>query len=197
MLRFGAFCQMTPYCLTAVLNNGNEWPLSCLPLQLTNSLRHSLLGFVFSFSPKYTSSDGRVMTAYFCHICDVAPGLATHCPACVLLLLLRRGLLRYPSRLIFDPKSFSPAALTSYLRLFSTKPFTTSPDLFKSHSLRIGGHTFYTMHGMSADLRDFLARRVINRCSLRYYRASPVNNLLALRKFYASLRNTFPQPSAP
>ena len=146
-----------------------------------------LLGFVFTFSPKYTSSDGRVTSAYFCHICDVVPRLAIHCPACALVALLRRGLLCFPSRPVFDPNFFSPAALTSYLHLLSNRHLNDSPYHFKPHSLRIGGHTFYTMKGMSADLRDFLARRVINRCSLRYFRASPVGILQALRAFYASL----------
>ena len=119
MLRFGAFCQMTPYCLTAILSSGEEWPLSCVPLDLINANRQ-LLGFVFTFSPKYTSSDGRVTSAYFCHICDVAPRLAVHCPACALLKLLRRGQLRFPSRPVLDPHIFSPAALTSYLLLLLT-----------------------------------------------------------------------------
>lgn len=186
MLRFGAFCQMTPYLLTAILSSGEEWPLSCVPLNLIGACDR-LLGFVFTFSPKYTSSDGRVTSAYFCHICDVVPRLAVHCPACALLALLRRGLLCVPSRPVFDPHFFSPAALTSYLHLLSSRQLNDSPYHFKPHSLRIGGHTFYTMKGMSADLRDFLARRVINRCSLRYFRASPVGILQALRAFYASL----------
>ena len=186
MLRFGAFCQMTPYLLTAILTSGEEWPLSCVPLNLIGACDR-LLGFVFTFSPKYTSSDGRVTSAYFCHICDVVPRLAVHCPACALLALLRRGLLGFPSRPVFDPNLFSPAALTSYLHLLSNRHLNDSPYHFKPHSLRIGGHTFYTMKGMSADLRDFLARRVINRCSLRYFRASPVGILQALRAFYASL----------
>ena len=112
-----------------------------------------------------------------------------HCPACTLLTLLRRGLLRSPSRPVFNPNFFSPAALASYLRLFSNRLVENNPNHFKPHSLRIGGHTFYTMKGMSADLRDILARRVINRCSLRYFRASPIGNLQALRAFYASLPN--------
>ena len=186
MLRFGAFCQMAPYCLTALLSSGEEWPLSRVPLDLIASSER-LLGFVFTFSPKYTSSYDRVTSAYFCHICDVAQRLATHCPACALLALLRRGLLRFASRPVFDPNVFSPAALTSYLQLLSSRQVNDSPNRFKPHSLRIGGHTFYTMKGMSADLRDFLARRVINRCSLRYFRASPVGILQALRAFYASL----------
>ena len=191
MLRFGAFCQLTPCCLTAILSSGEEWPLSCVPLSLIES-RQRLLGFVFTFSPKYTSSDGRVTSAYFCHICDVVPRLAIHCPACTLLTLLRRGLLRAPWRPVFDPNFFSPAALASYLQLFSTRHLNNDSTHFKPHSLRIGGHTFYTMKGMSADLRDFLARRVVNRCSLRYFRASPAGNLRALRAFYASLRHQPP-----
>ena len=188
MLRFGAFCQLTPNHLTAILRNGRELPLSQLPSDLINSMAHSIIGFKFSFSPKYTSSNERVTTAYFCHICDVAPNLAPHCPACILLKMSSCGLLRFPSRPVFDPHFFSPSALTSYLQLFSGRRPGQSHDEFKPHSLRIGGHTFYTMHGMSADLRDFLARRVINRCSLRYYRASPIGNIRALRDFYASIK---------
>ena len=186
MLRFGAFCQMTPYLLTAILASGEEWPLSYVPLDLIAACER-LLGFVFTFSPKYTSSDGRVTSAYFCHICDIVPRLAVHCPACALLALLRRGLLRFPFRPVFNPTLFSPTALTLYLQLLSNRHINDSPHHVKPHSLRIGGHTFYTMKGMSADLRDFLARRVINRCSLRYFRASPVGILQALRAFYASL----------
>ena len=195
MLRFGAFCQLTPNCLTAILRNGGELPLSQVPIELIDSMKHFLLGFMFTFSPKYTSSNERVTTAYFCHICDVAPNMAPHCPVCVLLLMLSRGLLRFPSRPVFDPNIFSPSALTSYLQLFSSRLRGQSHDEFRPHSLRIGGHTFYTMHGMSPDLRDFLARRVVSRCSLRYYRASPIGNLRALRAFYASLRQ--PPPSSP
>ena len=188
MLRFGAFCQLTPNRLTAIFRNGGELPISHVPIDLLESTEHLLVGFMFSFSPKYTSSDGRVTTAFFCHICDVAPKLAYHCPACVLLRLWRRGLLLFPTRPVFDPKIFSPSALASYMQLFSSRPRGQSPDGFKPHSLRIGGHTFYTMHGMSADLRDFLARRVVSRCSLRYYRASPIGNIQALRDFYASVK---------
>ena len=168
MLRFGAFCQFTPNLLTAILHNGGELPLSQIPSDLVTSLGSFIVGFMFTFSPKYTSSNGRVTTAYFCHICDVAPTLAPHCPPCILLKMSRRGLLRFPFRPVFNPSFFSPSALTSYLQLFSGRRRDQSHDEFKPHSLRIGGHTFYTMHGMSADHWDFLARRVINRFSLHY-----------------------------
>ena len=65
MLRFGAFCQLTPSRLTAIFSNGGELPLSQVPIELFESRGHLLVGFMFSFSPKYTSSDGRVTTAFF------------------------------------------------------------------------------------------------------------------------------------
>ena len=88
---------------------------------------------------------------------------------------------------VFDPNFFFPGAFKSYLQLFYTPHLNDSPDHFKPHSLCIGGQTFYTIKGISANLQDFLTRRVINRCSLRYFRASPVGILQALRAFYASL----------
>ena len=188
MLRFGAFCQLTPSSLTVVLNDGDEWPFHQIPASLFLALSDRLLGFRFTFIPKYTSSEGRVTSAFFCHICDVAPKLQAHCPVCAILQLREANLFRYPTRPIFDPKILTPSSLSSYLALFAGRSRSKSSDVFKPHSLRIGGHTFYTMHGMSADLRDYLARRVVSRCSMRYYRASPVGNLQALRDFYAALK---------
>ena len=68
--------------------------------------------------------------------------------------------------LSIDPIYFNPSALASFLQVFSCRLCGQSHDEFKPHSLRICGHTFYTMHGVFADLRDFLTWRVINRCSL-------------------------------
>ena len=192
MLRFGAFCQLTPSSLTVILNDGDEWPLHHMPSSLFTAFSTRLLGFRFTFTPKYTSSDGRVTSAYFCHICDIAPDWQAHCPVCAILLLRTKHLFRFPTRPIFDPKILTPTALSSYLALIAGRSRVKSSDVFKPHSLRIGGHTFYTMHGMSADLRDYLARRVISRCSMRYYRASPVCNLQALRDFYAALKPNHP-----
>ena len=188
MLRFGAFCQLTASSLTVILSDGDEWPLHLMPSGLFTAVSNRLLGLRFTFTPKYTSSDGRVTSAYFCHICDIAPDWQAHCPVCTILLLRKKHLFRFPTRPIFDPKILTPTALSSYLALIAARSRAKSTNVFKPHSLRIGGHTFYTMHGMSADLRDFLARRVINRCTLRYFRASPVCNLEALRDFYATLK---------
>ena len=130
------------------------------------SIEAILTRFIFPFSSKYTSSNERVTTAHLCHICDVAPKLAPHCLACVLILILCRGLHRFPSRPLFDP-NFPPWNW----RLICSYFLDVFCPLFKLHSLFIGGHTFCKMHGMSADLREFIARCFLSRCSLSYYRA--------------------------
>ena len=56
MLRFGAFCQFSPNLLTAILHLGGELPLSQHPSDLIDLMAHFIAGFMFTFSPKYTSS---------------------------------------------------------------------------------------------------------------------------------------------
>ena len=58
----------------------------------------------------------------------------------------------------------------------------------KPHSLRIGGHTFYTVYGLDSDFRDYLARRKVNKATFTYYRASPYLTIYKLRQF---LRRAF------
>ena len=57
---------------------------------------------------------------------------------------------------------------------------TVNLALLKSHSLRIGGHTYFTAMGMAPDLTDYLGRRKVPRSSLRYFRASPSITLTLL-----------------
>jgi len=183
MLRFGAFCQLTPNALTLILKCGREVAFTSLNPAAPNLDPKRLLGILFTFTPIYTLLNG-LGTAFFCHIRDVSPPLAPHCPVCVLSCLVTGGLLRSPSRSLFDPLIFFTRALTSHLGHLAGKPGLRPNNPYKPHSLRIGGHTFYTVHGMDPDLRDHLARRAVSRCSLRYFRASPASNLHALRAFY-------------
>ena len=202
MLRYGAFCQFTVSRLTVVLKNGCERAFTSFGHAPLPIAPHLALGVLFTFTPKYTLSNG-IGTAFFCHICDVAPTLAMHCPMCVIAALIRNRLLRSPNHSPFDPLVFTPAALTSYLGHVAGKPGRPPSNPFKPHSLRIGGHTYYTIHNMNPDLRDYLARRAITRCSLRYFRASPAENLRALRSFYkrqaptAITTSTQPAPTTP
>ena len=54
---------------------------------------------------------------------------------------------------------------------------------FKTHSLRIGAHTFFVTFGLPEDFVDFLGRRQTARASQRYYRASAKLTLCKIRKF--------------
>ena len=65
MLRFGTFTQFTASSLTVILNDGDEWPLHLMSSGLFEAVSTQLLGIRFTFTPKYTSSDGRVTSAYF------------------------------------------------------------------------------------------------------------------------------------
>ena len=196
MLRYGAFCQFTSEALSLVLKTGRERAYSSYYPESPSLKPEEVLGVLFTFTPKFTLSNG-LGTAFFCHICDIAPRLATHCPVCIIARLQRAGLLKVPNRCPFDPLIFTPAALTSFLGHLAGKPGQPPNNPFKPHSLRIGGHTYYTVHNMNPDLRDYLARRAITRSSLRYFRASPASNLHAIRLFYRKVRKATPsmQPS--
>ena len=54
----------------------------------------------------------------------------------------------------------------------------------KPHSLRIGGHTYYTVYGLDRDFRDYLARRKVKSSTQTYYRASPRLTIYKLRQFF-------------
>ena len=201
MLRYGAFCQFSPNALTLVLKTGRELAYSSCPETGQNLGPNVVLGVLFTFIPKYTLSNG-LGTAFFSHICDIAPNWTPHCPVCVLSCLQAEGILRSSSsRTLFHPSIFSPSALAAYLGHLAGKPGLPPDNPFKPHSLRIGGHTYYTVHGMNPDLRDHLARRAITRSSLRYYRASPPNNLHAIRAFYKRIAvqacDTAIRPTSP
>ena len=72
MLRFGAFCQLSPNALTLVTSSGCELTFAaCLPT-VQSLAPDKALGVLFTFVPKYTLASG-FGTAYFYHICDVAP----------------------------------------------------------------------------------------------------------------------------
>ena len=57
----------------------------------------------------------------------------------------------------------------------------------KPHSLRIGGHTYYTVYSLDSDFRDYLARRKVNKSTQTYYRAPPRLTLYKLRQFFKRL----------
>ena len=60
---------------------------------------------------------------------------------------------------------------------------------FTPHSLRIGGHTFFSIKNMDPDFLHFLGHRSISRICQLYYRANAYDNLKRLHMFFLSIRN--------
>ena len=54
----------------------------------------------------------------------------------------------------------------------------------KPPSLRIGGHTYYTVYELDGDFRVYLAHRKINESTMPYYRASPYLTIYKLRQCF-------------
>ena len=86
MLRFGAFCQFNAKALCLVLTDGREVQIANTQIQRLPDLGRFLLGVIYRFEPKYTSAHSWG-SAYFCHICVVAPSLKSHCPVCIIIKL--------------------------------------------------------------------------------------------------------------
>ena len=79
----------------------------------------------------------------------------------------------------FPPSVISTTILTQTMRGLACIKKNVKP-----HSLRIGGHTYYTVYGMDKDFRDYLARRKVNTSTQTYYRASPRLTIFKLRQFF-------------
>ena len=98
-----------------------------------------------------------------------------------------RGMFLRPRQPIFPP-DFNPDTFCPYLMFLAGEGrLPVDIRLLKTHSLRIGGHTYFTAMGMIRDLTDYLGRRKVARCSLRYYRSSPHLTLSAIRRFFRSV----------
>ena len=102
------------------------------------------------------------------------------CPLKILGALARNNLLGETQ--IFPGSRFSARKLTAYMRTF-----TNENTFYTTHSLRIGGHTFYSIQNMNDDFIQFLGRRAIARASQLYYRANAVDNINRLRAFFAQI----------
>ena len=72
MLRYGAFCQFSPNALTLVFKTGRELAFCSCRTDEQNLGPKAVLEVLFTFVPKYTLSNG-LRTAFFSHICDIAP----------------------------------------------------------------------------------------------------------------------------
>ena len=137
---------------------------------------YDIVGFYFKFAAKFHPH----ACAYYCRTEDLKEPWATLCPMKILLALAKSNLLSRTK--IFPPEIITTQKLSSYMRCIAR-----TKTKFTPHSLRIGGHTFYSVQHMHEDFIQFLGRRAIVRSSQLYYRANATDNISRLRIFFEGI----------
>ena len=184
MLRFSAIANLTPKKILLVSPCGQEVPLSRVQAAAARSVLPTFIGFYFRFRGKSTPVGAPLQMAYFPKIYDIHPDFKSFCPLHCLSVMLERGFFRRPTQK-FLHDTLTPKTLCSYMvHLEGRGRPRIELALIKTHSLRIGGHTYFTAHGMNKDLTAYLGRRKIKESSYRYFRASPRLTLSAFRYFF-------------
>ena len=194
MLRISALIGLAPYRVTLVSPCGREVPLSQVPMIAASSVTATFIGYYFKFRGKSTPVGGPLQMAYFTKICDIHPNFDIFCPLKFISTMISRGFFIRPRQRIFEG-ILTPKALCSYLvHLEGRGRPKLDLALIKTHSLRIGGHTYFTAMGMNKDLTSYLGRRKIKESSRRYFRASPRLTLSAIRYFFHHVPPPEPLP---
>ena len=141
--------------------------------QIQNSLNFSnkIIGFFFNISDKYHP----VARVYLAKLSDTIPNWKPICPLRALRLLWVHDLLKR--------NPFSKARLKKSDLIRAMKQIDGNNKKFKSHSLRIGAHTFLMTYGLPEAFIEFLARRKSPKIAQIYYRASAKLTLRKLRQF--------------
>ena len=184
MLRYSAIANLSAKKILLVSPCGQEVPLSHVQAAAARSLLSTFIGFYFRFRGKSTPVGAPLQMAYFPKIHDIHPEFKPFCPVLCLSTMLERGFFHRPTQKCFHDV-LTPKSLCSYLvHLEGRGRPLIELALIKTHSLRIGGHTYFTAHGMNKDLTAYLGRRKINESSHRYFRASPRLTLSAFRYFF-------------
>ena len=137
------------------------------------------LGFYFHFPAKYHP----IGYAFFCRLSNISKFWSKFCPVEILIHLSRWGLV---ANSIFPSHSLKSKTLSNYLRYIARRSLLSNNN-FTPHSLRIGGHTFYSIKNMDPDFVHFLGRRAISRACQLYYRANAYDNLVRLNMFFRSI----------
>ena len=177
MLRFHVLKKLHIKSLVLVDQRGVEHKMAPLapPRQKQMLFAPKIIGFYFDISDKFHP----VARAYFPKLADTNPRWTSICPLRALKLLWIYGLLQ--------ASPFKKARLTEKILIETMQTIDANVRDFKTHSLRIGAHTFFITFGLPADFVNFLGRRQTARASGRYYRASARLTICKLRKF---MRNT-------
>ena len=177
MFRHHTYAQLGLSSITIIGKLGEEFALSIgLFSELSYFYECGGFGFYFQFSDKFHPS----ARAYFCRMDNLPKPWSSLCPVTLLIRLTRsKGL----NKKIFPKKLTTPRLLTRFLVHVACLDIKRK-SRFTPHSLRIGGHTFYSANRMAQDFIDFLASRAISRASQLYYRASPRDNVIRLLAFF-------------
>ena len=183
MFRHHTYTQLGLRCIVVVGKLGEEFKLceGSLPELAYYFHDCGALGFYFQFCDKFHPS----ARAYFCRMDDLPKPWSFLCPVTLLINLAQHRLLQNK---IFPRKLVVPKLMTKFLD-FVARADKKKKSKFAPHSLRIGGHTFYSVNNMASDFIDFLARRGISRASQLYYRANSRDNIIRLRAFFSKHRN--------
>ena len=182
MFRFATYEKLTIKNLVIVGRNAEEHHLTTGSLA---EVKHyffgkAAVGFYFQFSDKYHP----LAHAFFCKLTDISGFWAQFCPVMILLQLARWKIL---SGSFFPKNTIKSEILSNYLR-FVARRSTLGKRKFTPHSLRIGGHTFYSIKNLDPDFVHFLGRRAISRACQLYYRANAYDNIVRLDMFFQSIR---------
>ena len=173
MLRFHSYQKFCLENLTLLLKGGKEvTPLVVGQKIVLNLLSSkSVVGFYFTFDDKFHPG----ARAYYCMVSDLHRNLRRVCPLRQLQIILQ----------ISHNDSFFPKSeITRVVLTKNMEAIACIKKNIKPHSLRIGGHTYYTVYGLDAGFRDFVARRKVNKATQTYYRASPYLTIYKLRQFF-------------
>ena len=174
MFRFSTFHKLNVNNTFLIDRSGREFTLTPTRSALVHS--PNIVGFYFSFSSKYHPN----AQAYYCSLRHLPQPWSTLCPVTILRLMEQNGLLS--SGHLFPREKLTSAALGTYMEFVARSRHSFTP-----HSLRIGGHTFFSAHNMDEDLVQFLGRRTITKASQLYYRARAADNVSRLNMFFTRL----------
>ena len=193
MLRFDIILNFRPSQIVLVKPGGHEILLSRVPFITARSIPIDYIGFYFRFRGKSTPIGDPPQMAYCPKICDFDEHFTQFCPVALISVMHGKGyFLRMHRKLMHDV--LTPKTLCAYIISLARRELTPiQTALIKTHSLRIGGHTYFTAMGMNPDLTNYLGRRKVKKSSLRYFRASARLTLSAYRNFFNSVPPPAPQ----
>ena len=182
MFRFATYHKLGFHNIVIVGPDAREYRLlSGSAAQLEVYFRQKgAIGFYFHFPDKYHP----LGHAFFCRLTHISKFWSQFCPVNLLIQLSRKGLLQES---IFPKNKLKTEILGNFLRFIAQRSGGLTGNKFTPHSLRIGGHTFYSIKNLDPDFVHFLGRRAISRACQLYYRASAYDNIIRLDMFFRSI----------